>query len=241
LTLPVVPEPPRVASIDTSNTYSNSTRTELSFSMPSSGDNQISVLWAMSRANPRNPSPDATLLQHAWRGLEFMNMDEEFDGSVVTEASPFPVHGKTYKDNGRPSFVLIAHIVCGVFATMLALPGGVVVPRLTRGLTTSRWWFPFHAINQGVTALALVCAAFGVALGFGGEFDTNHRKMGVVLFALIIVQTILGLFSHFCKPGPRLRPYTFETKRGRGPTNFMHVALGIVCVGVGWSLSWTGE
>jgi hypothetical protein len=168
-------------------------------------------------------------------------MDAPYDGSVITERALFPVHGVTYKENGRAAFILIAHVVCGCLAAMVVLPGGVVVPRITRGLTTSRWWFHFHAINQGLTALALVSAAFALALQFGGELNTRHRKAGCALFGLIIFQTILGVFSHWFKPGYRLRKVTFETKRGRGPSNLLHVAFGIICVAVGWGAAWTGE
>lgn len=233
--------PPRQATIQTVNSFSNSSTTALSFSVPSNGQNKTSVIWALSTTNPGKNDPATNLFQHTFRGLEFFNLDQPYDGTVVRAPSPFPISSKTVRPDGRAAFVLIAHIVCGAIAVMMVLPGGVVVPRITRGLTTSRWWFQFHAINQGLTSLALVCAAYGIARSFGGPIDTRHRKTGTALFALIILQTVLGVFSHWFHPGPRLKRFTFVTKRGRGPSNFLHVVFGIICVAVGWGAAWTGE
>lgn len=238
----MVANPARVATLNIDNSYSNDTTTALSYSIPSDAQNMTMIIWALSRENPGTPNPNAILTQHTWMGVMWLYMDAPYDSGSVFEwdGHGIPDHSKTMKQNGSPAFVLIAHIVCGVLAVMLVLPGGVVVPRITRGLTTSRWWFHFHIVNQGITAVALVCAAFGIGLTFGGELDSRHRKTGVALFALVMLQTLLGAFSHWYTPGWRMQKFTFVTKRGRGPSNFVHAALGVVCVAVGWSAAWTG-
>lgn len=208
--------------------------------MPSNSDNTTSFIWALSNTNPANSDPGANLIEHTWRGVIFASMEADWTGNRIQMSSMFDTHSPANTKSGKASFALIAHITCGVLATMMVLPGGVVVPRITRGLTTSNWWFRFHQISQGICAIALIAAGFGIALRFGGELDSTHRKTGVALFALTIVQILLGLFAHYYTPGWRVRRFVFETKRGRGPSNFLHVIMGVIIVAVGWSTCWTG-
>jgi hypothetical protein len=72
--------------------------------------------------------------------------------------------------------MLIAHVVCGALATMLVIPAAVLVPRYARGLSNSRWWFPVHGSAMGIVALALVVAAFIIAVtNSTGGFNSYHR------------------------------------------------------------------
>ena len=59
------------------------------------------------------------------------------------------------------------------------LPAGVVVPRIARGLTTSRWWFVVHAVVQGGIVVVLAIAGFSIAWAyFSYGLDTPHRVSG---------------------------------------------------------------
>ncbi|KAL1412953.1 hypothetical protein Q8F55_000702 [Vanrija albida] len=236
-----VDAPPRIATLDSAASFANSSTSSFSFSVPTAdaGANETTIIWAVSETNPASSDPGAMLIKHTWSGPTSVHMLAPWPGPRVMQGGR-GVWTKTTKMNGRPTFALIAHVTCGLLATLLVLPGGVVVPRITRGLTTTRWWFRFHAVNQGLFAVALIAVAFGLAMSFGGKIDSNHRKCGVALFSLALLQTLLGLVAHFYRPGHRVRPYTFETKRGRGPSNFIHVAVGIVIVCVGWATSWYG-
>lgn len=194
----------------------------------------------MSRTRPDSANPDAGLIQHTWHGGEMISFETEATETPGPTKIGYGTSKATNPKTGGPSLALIAHVTCGVLVTMLVLPGGVVVPRITRGITTTQSWFYFHMLNQGFFALALVSVNFGLGLTFGGEIDSAHRKTGTALFVLVILQILLGCFSHFYKPGHTVRNFTFETKRGRGPTNFLHVAFGIITVAVGWSACWSG-
>ncbi|BEJ17130.1 hypothetical protein CspHIS471_0605310 [Cutaneotrichosporon sp. HIS471] len=232
--------PPRPATLNEGQTWSNTTGTSLSFQVPSDSANNTIVIWALSNTRPDSTNPTAGLIQHTWHGGEIIDFTTEYSDVPGPTTIGYGASKATNNATGGPSLALIAHITCGVLVTMLVLPGGVVVPRITRGITTTKSWFYFHMLNQGFFALALVSINLGIGLTFGGEIDSAHRRTGTALFVLVILQIILGFYSHFYKPGHRMKQHTFETKRGRGPTNFLHVAFGIITVAVGWSACWSG-
>lgn len=236
----VDPNPPRPATLDAEACYSNTTATSLTFRVPSDGVNDTLIIWAMSNTRPDSSFVDAGLIQHTWHGGEVISFSKEMSETPDKTMIGYGTSKATDYKTGGPSLALIAHVTCGVLVTMLVLPGGVVVPRITRGITTTQSWFYFHMLNQGFFALALVSVNFGLGLTFGGEIDSAHRKTGTALFALVILQIVLGFFAHFYKPGHTVRNFTFETKRGRGPSNFLHVLMGIITVAVGWSACWSG-
>ncbi|CAD6578761.1 MAG: hypothetical protein TREMPRED_002264 [Tremellales sp. Tagirdzhanova-0007] len=132
----------------------------------------------------------------------------------------------------------IAHAVCGALGTLLFLPIGILIPRISRGLTTHRWWFPAHSIVNGLLGFAFITAAFGIAVANfdvdGGISSTTHRQLGVTLFALMFAQIGLGIFTHWVKAR---QGFHFN---GRGPTNFLHMILGLVTVAIGWATTYEG-
>ena len=125
-----------------------------------------------------------------------------------------PVNSKTAERNGMPSSVLVAHIAIGVMVTMFLLPGGVVVPRIVRGLTTSMVWFPLHIAVQGGLCLLFLLITLGTGASFGNTSST-HRSCGIALFVFFLVQCLLGIVAHWVKLPDRLKRFTFTTKRGR--------------------------
>jgi uncharacterized membrane protein YidH (DUF202 family) len=153
--------------------------------------------------------------------------------------------------------MLVAHVVCGALATMCFLPIGVLVPRFARGLTTASWWFALHSVINGIIAFGLILAAFGIAVSsFDGGINSTHRvrflfdslgsssmvltwpqKCGLALFIFTLFQVALGIFTHWYKS----TAYSLHMKSGRGPSNFLHMALGLVLVILGWTTAWEGE
>jgi len=64
-------------------------------------------------------------------------------GGIASESTT----GSSYEGTSK---TLIAHAVYGGLATMIFLPLGVLIPRISRGFTLNRWWFPAHGLVAGV-------------------------------------------------------------------------------------------
>nr|XP_019045750.1 hypothetical protein I302_06141 [Kwoniella bestiolae CBS 10118]OCF24680.1 hypothetical protein I302_06141 [Kwoniella bestiolae CBS 10118] len=230
--------PPRKATLLSSSSFSNTSTTSISFTLPSnSNTNSTNLIWAYGNKNPGSSSASTSnLAQHLASGNTQI--------SLLANSLPSPTttngNGNSTTSN-RPSSrtsktVLIAHVACGGIATMAILPIGILIPRISRGLTMKRWWFPVHGALNGVLAFGLIVAAFGIArANFTGGFNSTHRKLGLTLFILSIIQTLLGILTHWWQPKHRL-----QTKSGRGPVNFLHMLLGLVVVGIGFGTVWWG-
>ncbi|OCF41515.1 hypothetical protein I317_04718, partial [Kwoniella heveanensis CBS 569] len=266
----VVSSPPRKASLLTSASFSNTSTTSITFSIPSltgvnSSTNSTALIWAYSTQNPGSAAVDATILQHLASGNTKISLLATLDSSIPSTPgstmNPI-IGGGTTSGSGSGSGsgssgtsgtsggasaggstafesnknILIAHVVCGALATMAVLPIGILVPRIARGLTTSRWWFPVHAAMNGILGFGLIVAAFAIARANfhnHGGFNSTHRKLGLTLFILAILQTLLGLFTHYYQ-----RTHRFQFSSGRGPSNYIHAFLGQVVVAIGFGTVW---
>ena len=56
------------------------------------------------------------------------------------------------------------------------------------------------------------------------------------MFILMCVQVLLGVGVHWVK----IKRHRFTAASGRGPSNYIHMILGVVCMGIGWATVWTG-
>ncbi|WVF69342.1 hypothetical protein IAT40_004118 [Kwoniella sp. CBS 6097] len=270
----VVSSPPRKASLLTSASFSNTSTTSITFSIPSvtganASTNSTALIWAYSTQNPGSAAVDATIQQHLASGNTKISLLATLDptipstpGSTMNPLSGTGSGSTTNSGGGGSSGgtggtsggagagggiisefgankgILIAHVVCGALATMAILPIGILVPRIARGLTTSRWWFPVHAALNGILGFGLIVAAFAIARANfhdHGGFNSTHRKLGLTLFILAILQTHLGLFTHYYQ-----RTHKFQFSNGRGPSNYIHVILGQIVVGIGFGTVWAG-
>nr|XP_019012657.1 uncharacterized protein I206_02152 [Kwoniella pini CBS 10737]OCF51438.1 hypothetical protein I206_02152 [Kwoniella pini CBS 10737] len=249
--------PPRKATLLTSSSFSNSSSTSIAFTLPSSSNtNSTNIIWAYGNKNPSSSdSGTSNIAQHLASGNTQIallasqlpsststNGTTSTSGKPLTSASrkPNSIAGNGSNSgnisNGVSKNILIAHVVCGASATMFILPIGILVPRLARGFTLKRWWFPVHGALNGLIAFGLIVAAFAIALAnFSGGFSSTHRKLGLTLFILAIIQTLLGILTHWWQP-----KHKFQTSSGRGPVNFLHILLGITIVGVGFGTVWWG-
>ncbi|WVR06276.1 hypothetical protein IAU60_003306 [Kwoniella sp. DSM 27419] len=133
--------------------------------------------------------------------------------------------------------MIIAHAACGAVATMAILPIGILVPRLARAFTIKRWWFPVHGALNGIVGFGLITAAFGIAVhNFPAPYNTSHRRLGLTLFIMAGLQTLLGIVVHSVKRRNRLQVARLS---GRDPLNFFHLIFGLAVVGVGFATVYT--
>jgi len=130
-----------------------------------------------------------------------------------------------------PSFAVPAkrHAILVATGFLILLPIGVLVARYMR--TFNRHWVNLHLIIQLFIAGPILLGGIGTGIKFtesvntGGNFVDPHKKTGLALLILYLVQAALGLFIHFFKM-PRFM-------RGRRPPqNYFHVALGLIILAV---------
>lgn len=119
-----------------------------------------------------------------------------------------------------------AHAILFGLAFLVFLPLGALVARLSR--TWNPFWFKAHWIIQFYIAGPMILAAFitvilAVKKHRTGHFNDMHKKTGLALFILYVVQATLGAFIHFVKNPKRQR---------RPPQNYLHAALGLGIVGL---------
>ncbi|CAK5272473.1 unnamed protein product [Mycena citricolor] len=115
------------------------------------------------------------------------------------------------------------------FAYLVALPLGILLARYLRTFTKS-WFWPHAIVNFLVTG-PLIFAGF--ALGYqaveetapGTHFNDPHKKSGLALLILYLLQVLLGAFIHYVKPNA-----TRNTPGGRTPQNYLHAILGLSIV-----------
>jgi len=121
------------------------------------------------------------------------------------------------------------HALLNSIGFIILLPLGALVARYTR--TFTRNWFWAHWIIQFLISGPVIFA--GWALGYkstngpylftGGNWVDPHKKIGLALLILYLVQLALGVLIHF------LKTPSFMGGR-RPPQNYLHAILGLVTI-----------
>jgi len=241
----VVANPNPVATPLSYRANTNSSAMTLSFSVPSTTETRQNLIWAWCKTPPAGNTVDATIVQHDDEGSLVMNLANPLpnynDGPTSSEAAtPTTAPVNTYGDDTIPLTssmkIFIAH---GVFLTlgfMVILPLGALQARLFRTIVPGKWWFRAHWIMQWPVTTFLI--TIGFALGVSevnklhtGQLNSTHKKWGLVLVCLYIVQCSLGGFIHFIKSAKQSR---------RPPQNYGHAALGIMIIGLSFWQVYTG-
>ncbi|KAI9061724.1 hypothetical protein FKP32DRAFT_1677918 [Trametes sanguinea] len=123
---------------------------------------------------------------------------------------------------------IIAHAIFCVIGFLGFLPLGALLARYTRTYTPS--WFTAHWICQ--LALAGPTIIIGVSLGIhavnlaeSGPVNDVHKKWGITIFVLYLVQLAIGLTIHYVKPR------AWASGRGRRPVqNYFHAVFGLLII-----------
>ncbi|KAJ8509441.1 hypothetical protein ONZ45_g8384 [Pleurotus djamor] len=118
----------------------------------------------------------------------------------------------------------IPHAILCTIGFLIILPIGSLVARYLRTFTHN--WFWFHAIWQFLVGGPIIFA--GWALGRETtnllqepHYNDPHKKTGLALLILYILQLTLGAVIHWYKP-------TVFFKGVRPPQNYLHAVLGLI-------------
>ena len=173
--------PARRAQLVTSQTFANSSGTSITFTIPSVANattqtlGQNTLIYAYSSQNPRSPNPAVPIQQHDSSGLLSLSLAATWSNSTSGSTGSGSTTSSSTSSSSRK--VLVAHAICGGLATLVFLPVGTVIPRVARGFSLNRWWFPAHGVINGVLGGMLTLVAFAIAkANFGDHEDgSDHR------------------------------------------------------------------
>ncbi|KAH8927530.1 hypothetical protein BT69DRAFT_775397 [Atractiella rhizophila] len=117
-------------------------------------------------------------------------------------------------------------------AFLLLSPIGVLSARFLRRFR----WFPIHGSIQTITiVVAITGFAFAnLAAGPGQLWATNHHRIGVILFVLLLLQGIGGVITHY-------KLFLSTSKSSNRPLpNWIHIGLGIFVQGIAYAQFFLG-
>ncbi|EJD42282.1 CBD9-like protein [Auricularia subglabra TFB-10046 SS5] len=225
----VVPSPPRVATLIASESNIASAQPTYSFSIPSSGSASAQqLIWAAASQDPQSASTSATIQFH---DLGY--------GAVVLEASaPLSADGtaSTTSSGSQPlnkwqKFVVV-HAVLFAVGFLVMLPIGALIARLLRTSVEGKTWFRAHAVVQGWLTFPIMVVAFAFATSAveqrgAAHYDDFHKRLGLALFILYLLQVLFGSIVHFVKP---------RSAAARRPLqNYAHAVVGLVIIGLAYA------
>ncbi|KAG8793633.1 hypothetical protein FRC16_010874 [Serendipita sp. 398] len=239
----VVSNPPRVATALDYRATSNSSAVTLSFSVPSITDTRQDLIWAWSSDQPSGNTPDATIVQHDDEGnfvLSLTNLQFTDDSSTPTTTTT-PTGGSSGSSSSSSPLthyqkVFAAHGILMTLAFLVFLPFGALQARLLRTSVEGKWWFGAHWIIQWPLTAILIIVGFALAVDEVGDLRTGHlnsthKKWGLVIVLLYVVQCMLGGVIHHFKPA---------RATGRPPQNYFHAILGITIIALSFWQVHTG-
>ncbi|KAF8973311.1 hypothetical protein BDZ97DRAFT_1780761 [Flammula alnicola] len=223
----VASNPPRAATVVQSQSLSNT-------------DTKQSVIYGYGATDPNSASSSANLAQH----LDFGNLQLDLTKQLAsnsTGSSPTTTGSSGTGSSNSSSIpllpyqqLIIAHAILCAVGFLLLLPAGALMARYLRTFITT--WFKGHWILQfgiagPVIVLGIILGIAAVHKAQANHFDDDHKRWGLALLVLYLVQSGLGSFIHFVKKADRKR---------RPPQNYLHAVLGIAIIGLSLYQVYTG-
>ncbi|BGP39350.1 hypothetical protein JCM10449v2_003288 [Rhodotorula kratochvilovae] len=207
-------------------------------------DASTSFIYASSSSKPSGTVEGARISQHNQpMGTTSLDLSKAFVVGAAS-AGQDQTNGAQRAGQGRSSKVktLIAHATLGSLAFLVFMPLAILAARVGRDRFG---WFPAHAAFNAFSAvLIIVCFALGTHEA-RGAFSDFHRRLGLALLILVLLQTILGYGAHLTRPTPltasrpSLRPPSGAPPpahtRTHGVPRLAHVLLGLTLVALGWA------
>ncbi|EKM55724.1 uncharacterized protein PHACADRAFT_144439 [Phanerochaete carnosa HHB-10118-sp] len=243
------PSPSRVATVSDHMDIISDTSPILAFDMPNNGDTVESLIWAFGVTSPNSSDPSADIEQHLDAGTFSLDLisstptnspssshssTSSSTSSSSGPVSPSAVPAMSSSSEQSHQTILVAHAVLSFLGFSVFLPLAAVLARW--GRTLSNYWYRAHW---------LVVAMFGLPTMLPGwvlgpvlvsrqrhkHVVNEHQIVGVLVFALCVVQLSVGTFI-----GLRSRP----PRKAHPVRNVLHVMLGLLIIGLSFSELFTG-
>lgn len=220
--------PPRVATFAESASSLAGDNSKFAFTIPANSDTKQTVIYAYGTDAPGSSAVDATLRQHYDYGVLTLNLGGATPTSTGAGSAPT---GNTPANDDSDEIpllayerMIVAHAIFMVIGFLLLLPAGALVARYLRTFTPT--WFKSHWIVQFLISGPTILAGFALGVGSvssagASHFTDSHKKFGLVIFILYLVQLALGAIIHFVKSATRTR---------RPPQNYVHAVLGLLII-----------
>ena len=147
--------------------------------------------------------------------------------------------------------LIVAHAVLLGLGFLVFLPLGALFARYFRTFTSR--WFLVHSIVQFYVAGPLIIIGFALGVAAVSQaglehLNDDHKRWGVAILILYLVQCTLGAGIHFikAKPSPSREKYNGgkdskawlvrgiddSGRRRRPAQNYMHAVLGLLVLGL---------
>ncbi|THH02961.1 hypothetical protein EW145_g6651 [Phellinidium pouzarii] len=246
----VVSSPPRIATAVPTLTSVTGSTPKFGYSIPANSDTSQAIIWAFGTTNPDDSSASANLVMHVDSGTLTLDLTNPLS-SNSSATDPASSGGSSSPSSGASSApllpfqkLIVAHAVVLGIAFLILLPAGALLARWLR--TISPLWFRGHWIIQFYLAGPLIVA--GIGLGVAGvsqagapHLADDHKRWGIAIFIIYLIQCALGGVIHFIKPRRKMDPATGMPKVStRPPQNYGHAVLGLLTIGLAFYQVRTG-
>ncbi|KAI0779570.1 hypothetical protein C8Q74DRAFT_1198609 [Fomes fomentarius] len=226
----LVSNPPRVAAVDAAASDLTASQPTLSFTIPDdSSSTSQTLIWAFASSAPSSSSQSAPLQQHDDSGAISLSFSSDPNAVPSSSAPDTPL--LPYQK------MIVAHAILCTIGFLILLPAGALLARYARTFTSG--WFKGHWVFQ--LAIAGPIIVTGVALGIAAvstaqamHLNDDHKKWGVAIFVLYIVQCVLGEVIH------RVKPTSWTVRKKRPLQNYFHAILGLLVIGLSFYQVRTG-
>ncbi|KAG6862272.1 hypothetical protein C0995_002203 [Termitomyces sp. Mi166 len=215
------PNPPRIAKVDNSLTYKlnaeqlSDDKPSFGFTIPANSDTRQPVILAFGTDAPGSSDPSATLRQHVESQMVVLDLTK---GGSTTPTSGSSAPLLPYQR------MIVAHGIFLTVAFLLLLPGGALLARYLRTFTPA--WLVGHAtvqfcLSAPAIIVGIVLGVLGVSKSGALHFNDNHKRLGIAIFSLYILQVALGVVVRWIKPR--------NTSR-RPAQNYVHAVFGLLII-----------
>ncbi|KAL6303522.1 hypothetical protein BKA93DRAFT_818015 [Sparassis latifolia] len=238
----VVANPPFTATSDPNLSSLSGSNEKFAYTMPlNSSATTQKIIYAFGTENPGSSSASASIAQHIFASTLQLNLAQPVSAASLanfTDPVTNSPSGGTVTLGLLPfEKLIVAHGIICVIGFLVLLPAGALLARYFRTFTTK--WFKAHWIVQFAFGGVIILVGWGLGIAavqqsFSGHFNDDHKKWGLALFVLYILQIVLGAVIHYWKPG-------FFLLGGRRPIqNYFHAVFGLVIIGLSFYQVRTG-